>query len=378
MKKFLLILFAIIIIFIGIFGADYFSKIRRAGTDLDRAVVLITAEQYDASIEHLKNITSQYRYRVVRAPALWLLAETYEKIGNYGSSLETHRMLLTDERISAHNNWHIRSVIEVSKLFRNKLVSVTEDRSDATQKYIDTIRIKIALKEQFPPFSPLSERVLKSFFASGSSLYPLIIDNGTIMDELNTELGFLYLMAKKYKMAEEIFSGLDSNVARFGLARVYMDTGNYNRGMDILEELLAYNTTGKLSAYYLYNMYEYAEILFEKKLFNESIALYSNLVLNAPNSIYAEMASYKLATYYYGKGKTNDALQFIDKTMGNKRSEKDEDAYLLKGFIYYDNRDFVRALKIFNTFPKRFPESTKMKTAREWEAMCERSIKYLG
>ncbi len=206
----------------------------------------------------------------------------------------------------------------------------------------------------------------------------MIIDNDTIIDELNTELGFLYLKAQKYEMAEETFTGLDSNVAQFGLARVYIDTGNYKRGMDILENLLAHNTTGKLSAYYLYNLYEYAEILFEKKLFNESIALYKNLLLHAPNSIYAELASYKLATYYYGKGNYKDALQFIDKTMSNQRSEKDEDAYLLKGFIYYDDRDFVRALKVFNNFPKRFPESTKLNTARDWEEMCERSIKYLG
>jgi outer membrane protein assembly factor BamD (BamD/ComL family) len=51
---------------------------------------------------------------------------------------------------------------------------------------------------------------------------------------------------------------------------------------------------------------------------------------------------------------------------------------LLKGYLYYDARDYYRALKVFDSFKKRFPKSKNIQTAEEWKSMCERSVKYLG
>jgi len=63
--------------------------------------------------------------------------------------------------------------------------------------------------------------------------------------------------------------------------------------------------------------------------------------------------------------------------LSNGVAVSDEDALMLKGYIFYDRREFIRALKIFNEFIKRYPRSEKLSSAREWTAMCERSIKYL-
>jgi outer membrane protein assembly factor BamD (BamD/ComL family) len=68
----------------------------------------------------------------------------------------------------------------------------------------------------------------------------------------------------------------------------------------------------------------------------------------------------------------------IDKLLANGVSLKDPDALMMKGFIYYDKREFVRALKVFKEFIKRYPQSEMVPQAREWKAMTERSIKYIG
>ena len=46
--------------------------------------------------------------------------------------------------------------------------------------------------------------------------------------------------------------------------------------------------------------------------------------------------------------------------------------------MYYDSRNFIRALKTFDAFIKKYPGSGQVHKAREWKAMSERSIKYLG
>jgi len=96
------------------------------------------------------------------------------------------------------------------------------------------------------------------------------------------------------------------------------------------------------------------------------------------NSRYGELSSYKLSVYYYSRGDFKKAHRFVDTTLTNNVTLKDEDSYLLKGYLYYDARDYYRALKIFDSFATRFPQSRNIQTARAWKLMCERSVKYLG
>jgi tetratricopeptide (TPR) repeat protein len=112
--------------------------------------------------------------------------------------------------------------------------------------------------------------------------------------------------------------------------------------------------------------------------YNESIDIYLKIISLSHDSKYAEFSSYKLATYYYALGDYKNAHRYVDVTLTNKIILKDEDSYLLKGYIYYDVREYYRALKIFDDFPKRFPQSQMTQSAKEWKAMCERSIKYLS
>ncbi len=378
MRKFFLAIFAILLIAFGIYGLDYFSKLKQAKQDLSGAVLSLNERQYDDAVEKLKNIIASYPYSIVKAPALYLLADTYEKQNSYNTALETHRLLITHKQIPVTNDWLILSIIAVSKLYRSDLLPLSEGGEDAVYRYIGTIENTIDRKKEQLSLSPIFNWDERPFISLQNNLVSLKLDNKEILKYLDTELAFLYMKAGKYEEAAVIFSELHTNAARFGMAQIYFDKGNYRQGIDILKELTVYDTTGKINVLYLDKMFEYAELLFKMERYTESIDIYTKIISLSPDSKYAEFSSYKLATYYYASGDYKNAQRYVDTTLSNTITLKDEDSYLLKGYIYYDSREYYRALKVFEDFPKRFPQSQKTRSAKEWKAMCERSIKYLG
>ena len=94
----------------------------------------------------------------------------------------------------------------------------------------------------------------------------------------HSRLGLLYTVSGKYEEAAIIFSTLHTNAARFGMAQIYFDTGNYRQGIDILKELTVYDMTGKINVLYLDKMYEYAEQLFKMEHYKESIDIYMSKI----------------------------------------------------------------------------------------------------
>jgi tetratricopeptide (TPR) repeat protein len=378
MKKFLLVVLALILIVCGIYGIHNYSKLKQAKSDLSEAVLSVNEDQYDDAIEKLKTVIAAYPHSMVKAPALYLLADTYEKQERYAAAVETHRLLITHEHIPVNNDWLILSIIAVSKLYRNDLLPLSEGGDEAVYRYIHTIENAIDLKREQLSLSPLIQWDEKPFISLQNNLVSLKLDKNEILKYLETELAFLYIKAKRYEEAAIIFSELNTNAARFGMAQIYLENGKYRNGINLLKELTVYDTTGKINILYLDKMYEYAELLFEKEYYREAIDIYMKIISLSHNSKYGEFSSYKLSVYYYSSGDYKNAHRYVDTTMTNSVLLRDEDSYLLKGYMYYDVRDYYRALKIFDDFAKRFPQSQKVQTAREWKLMCERSIKYLG
>jgi tetratricopeptide (TPR) repeat protein len=378
MRKFLLVLLSLIFIFSGIYGTHYYYQLKHAKADLGRAVLSINEQKYEVAKESLKSIVAEYRYSLVKAPALFLLADIYEREGKYAAALEAHRILITHREIPPTNDWLLLSIIGVSKLYRSRYLPLSEGGEEAVESYIETLENAIDLKEEQISLSSLMGWDKTPLLSLQDNLVSLKLDNGEIIKFLKTELAFLYTMAHRYDDAVGIFKELRTNAALFGMAQIYFETGSYNRGIAALRELTVYDTSGKINALYLNRMYEYAEILFDKGHVNEALEIYKKIISLDHDSRYAEISSFKLAHYFYSEKKYSSALLYIDSTMTNTVPLKDEDAYLLKGYIYYDNREFYRALRVFDEFPRRFPKSPSVQTAIEWKKMCERTIKYIG
>lgn len=381
MKKAVLVVVALILIFTGLYGAYYFLNLKKAEALINAAIINISEAKYDRAIKDLKTAAATYNYAVVKAPALYLLAQTYQKKGTYTAAAEVHKSLISNQRLHRNNNWYIRSIISLSRLYRRGMVKASEQQTQALEKYITMIKEKIEERSKCLDSFVLGRYLGQSFNELISLNYNLHMKDLTdkeALRELQQELGLLYLETHNYDKAKLIFSRLDTPVSKWGLARVYIRTGEQEKGLSLLEDLLSYDSDGKIRSYYLSEAYQHAVRMYNDKKYSSAVDLFEKVVKYSSNGKYSELALLSLARYYYGKKMHSRTLSYVESILENTVALKDQQALLLKGYIYYEKTDYVRALKIFNEFIKKYPHSESIDVARKWKKMCERSIKYLN
>lgn len=386
MKKFLFLLFAMFLIFGGIYGAYYLINLEKAETLINRSIRYIQEENYKDATDLLNDVAVRFDYPVVKSPTLYLLAETYEREQDYKTAVAIHTTLITTERLTS-SNWSLKSIIAVSRIYRKNLIKSPMSQIEVLEKYIEVINDEIKAK-RWSTRTGLNrlisdlKRALQSMLLLNYNLNVSMPSDREILTELETELGFLYLQTERYDEAKRIFKDLKTTRAQFGLAQVYLQSGHgspeYEKGISLLEDLIQYDATGNILAYYLKELFSSAQYLYKKKRYSEAIVLFQKIVRHSQNTDYSELSLFYLAQYYYQIKNSSKALTYVDILLRNSIYTKDEEAWLLKGYIYYDRRDFVQALRVFNDFIKRFPKSKDVQLARQWKSMCERSIKYLG
>jgi len=382
MNKALILFLIFIFIFVGIYGTYYFLKLQKAEDSINESILNIKEGDYDDALNELKGVISNYDFKIVKAPAIYLLADTYEKSGKYISAIEAHQMLISDKRLSEAGNWYIRSIISLSKLYRKGVIETSKQKTETLKNYLNLMIERVKEERTKNTFNNSVEYNFKRLFNSFLKLnYDLAIKDVSydeLLIELETELGFIYLQEKKYGKAEDIFIRLNTPISKYGLAQVYLETDEEMKGIKLLWELIKYDTTGKIRSYYIGKSFEYAENKYREKKFAEAIGIFKNIIELTENSEYAELSLYYIATYYYNKNNPAVSMKYLNRILLNSVKSKDEKAQLLKGYIYYDRREFIKALKVFRDFIKKYPYSGHLRTAQEWKSMCERNIKYLG
>jgi tetratricopeptide (TPR) repeat protein len=382
LKKGLLLILILIFIFVGIYGISYFLKLQRAEQKVNEAIVHIAENDYRKAIDQLKNVISTYEYPVVKAPAMFLLGEAFERNGDFENAIETHQNLIADSSLVQTGNWYVQSVISLSRLYRQGVSTITSQKTELLEKYlsstIETIKEKRRIQERGESVEDELRKLLHALKILNFTLMVEDISYEELLVDLNTELGLLNIQKKEYKKAEDILLKLETPLARFGLARLYLETGEEMKGIKLLEQLLQYDNTGKIKSYYITSVFHYAENLYNSKKYTEAIPLFKTVASLDKNSELSELSLFYVAKYYYTEKKYTTSLSYIDSILSNSVLTKDEEALLLKGYIYYDRQEFLLALKVFHNFLKTYPYSERSKTAYEWKALCERTLKYLG
>ena len=99
MKKALVIFLAIVMVFGGVYGVYHFSRLHQAEKEMNRAILSINEGENIEEIDIIKEVLSEYRYRVVQAPALYLLAGAYVRTGAYRSAEKSYSVMLSIEII---------------------------------------------------------------------------------------------------------------------------------------------------------------------------------------------------------------------------------------------------------------------------------------
>jgi tetratricopeptide (TPR) repeat protein len=377
-----LILLILIFIFAGIYGTSHFLKLQKAEDAINDAVIEISEGNYRKAISGLKDVISIYDIKIVKAPAIYLLGETYEKTGEYNKAIEAHQNLISDRELTEAGNWYIQSVISLSRLYRQGVSNVSPQKTEIVENslisMIEKVKEETQTQESIETFGSEVKRLLNALVNINYNLAIQDLSYDELLVDLQTELGFIYLQKKEYERAEDILIKLESPTAKFGLAQIYLESGNERKGLALLEDVIKYDNTSKIQSYYIKKAFNYAENLYTEGKFTESIEIFKRIIELEDRSEYAESSLYYIAKYYYNLKNSTSSLKYINSILSNSIRTKDEEAQLLKGYIYYDRRDYIGALKIFHDFLKKYPYSERAKTAHEWKSMCERSIKYLG
>lgn len=382
MKKFALILAAFVLICSGLFGAYYFFQVYRAGQEIRTALVYLQEENYTQALDTLRRTIGRYTYEPVQEASRYLIAESYRREGSYQAAVNSYRELLHDKAATEGSYWRIKALISLSQLYRNVSLAAPQRRARVLEVLKEEVyRLLVVEKGRYDVFPRQGRRWWKSLvyavMLNGEYVSRLQLNHGILVVELRTELGYLSLETGELERAERHLAGIETPRARFGLARVYLESGPYEQGLHVLEALIPRDRTGKVYDFYQDQALKTAHALHDQCKTAQALALYER-VLDRGDGRYQDLAGYRLARHYYREKKYSTALGYLDRVLANDVDLMDEQATLMKGYLLYDQREYVQALQTFNRFISRYPNSGQLPAAREWKEMCERVIRYYG
>lgn len=382
MKKAILIIVSLILIFSGIYGTYYFSRIQSAEDSINSAILELKSGNYDKATVILKNVIANYDYCIVRFPSLYLTGRTFEEKKNYKSALAAYKEILLSEKEGIlSGNWKYLALISVSRLYRNNLVQASETQKTILEKYI--IKVKKGIEEKLKQEKESkATKTLKNFYKNILTLnYSLNIKDKTleeILIDLETELGFLYIATGDLKSAQSILSNLNNFDAKYGLSTVLYKLGKKEEAIKLLESIMDEDATGKIKKEYIEKSYNYAVNLYKNKNYTRALKYFKKISGYKEFPEYYENSLYYIGNYYFSKGNLSSALYYFKKIISNSYNIKDEEGTFNIGLIYYDKKDYIHAYKTFREFIKSYPRSKKINDAKSWMDICERSIKYFN
>jgi len=384
MKKAILVFLALLLIGGGLYGTNYFLKLNTAETMINQSIHDLEEGKYDNAESKLKQIISQFNSELILAPAYYLLGQVYTEQGLYSQALNMYNEIITNRIFVNQKLWKYQALISISRLYRRKMIETSEQMISDFKEYIVEL-----LEEREEKSNKTLSIGQGNFYEKIYSFFQAILSftfrpnlnipsEEILLQTLKTELGYMYLENHEYQAARKMFLLVDNQLARLGLARIYLETGEKDKGLLILEELKDYDSSGKIKALYVKEAFFYAENLYRSKKYTQAEEIFKKVFETVPNSDLADQALYYIALYHYDQKDYVSALKYIDHIMLNSSGLRNEDAQLLKGYINYHTRDFKSALRAFNQFINMFPYSRNIKKAYEWKMLCERAIKYLN
>jgi len=382
MKKAILIIISIALIFSGVYGTYYFSRIQNAEDLINSAILELKSGNYNKAINILKNVISNYNYSIVRLPSLYILGKCFEKEKNYKSALAAYKELLLEKKESVINgNWKYLALISVSRIYRNNLVPVSESQKTVLEKYIKVVKngIKEKLKQER---KTEINKSIKSFYKNILTLnYSINVKDKNLKEiliDLETELGLLYLATGNLTMAQNVLSNLDNFEAKHALAVVLFKLGKEEEGLNLLSTLIDYDPTGKIRKEYIEKAYQYAVYLYKNRNYNKAIKYFKKIIKYKGFPVYYENSLFYISNYYFDNHNYKSALIYLKDIISNRYNFKDEDALFKIGLIYYDEKKYIHAYKIFREFVRKYPNSKRINEVKSWMDICERNIKYFN
>ncbi|MDD5409572.1 MAG: tetratricopeptide repeat protein [Candidatus Omnitrophica bacterium] len=183
------------------------------------------------------------------------------------------------------------------------------------------------------------------------------------------DLGWAYLKLKRYKEAEDIFSGLkqenlekpNRQVWLLGRAIVLMETNRLNQAKKIYEELLALSGDPQVIIQALMGK---ADALFSLADYPQASETYRQALakINLKDSSISQLAdklNYSLGKSLLNEGKAKEAIEKFQKVVDSGSDESFKINSLCQiGDAYLEEANYKKAEEAYNLFLKEYPDSS--------------------
>ncbi|MCX7821504.1 MAG: tetratricopeptide repeat protein [Brevinematales bacterium] len=197
-------------------------------------------------------------------------------------------------------------------------------------------------------------------------------------DYIYIGLGYQNIYSKIYDEAIKCFLRVQNEEGFKGLARAYIEKGDYEKAIENYLKFFSIADKNNLSyesvkkAFLKQTLY-YADKLYEAK--NQSFTNYYKILSdNFSEEIEGEISMVKLAGFYINKKEYNEAIKYLEKALSNKINDKDEEATYLLAQLYYAKGNKSKSYQIFNSFLQKYPLSSRISEIKEWISLLKKEI----
>ena len=159
----------------------------------------------------------------------------------------------------------------------------------------------------------------------------------------------------------------------FTIGFIRFQEGNYKEAIDDYRNVLLIYKNSSLAPVVYYSI---GDAFFNQEMYDSAIVNYQNVLIKYPSSDYVFDAVNGIQYSYVAMGKPGDAVNLIDRFIGQNPNLKFSDQiYFKKGEIYYSQRDYQNAKASYQEFIAKYPNSTYVAEAYYWLGKCSQNLK---
>ena len=350
--KLLLILIIISLIILGALGSVYYfthSKVRLLYVEAKEHFNLGSTSDIRKGIQRFRVLAERYPRSKYAPRALYQIGYGYELL--YKKTKDENKLDIA-----------IKEYYRVYKDYKN---SVSAENSLYQIAHINY------LKREYEEAQEKLDYILSEYI--DTSLKP----------QIYTKKGMIYLEIGEYRKALAYFNHketLNEDMSFIGKAKCYFKLGEYEKGINALEDLLRYRPTSNYKQeavkLFLDKCYTLAKKLASEKDYRRSNFLYDKIIELFPDNKLVENALYWKGENYYDQRKYYQGIGQFKKVLDNKLIHKDDAAYFKLGMCYFEDDKFEEALKNFQQIINYYPNSPHFERAKNWKRQSLREIKY--
>lgn len=286
-----------------------------------------------------------------------------EFISNYPESQYKNEVLILASKFFFQNKEYKKS--------EKYIYIILSDNKLINNVYVEAANILGKIKNEYEIFDPVVVNYLENAYYKADP---------KLQSEININLGYQYLYKKDYKTAINYFSRNNDENSYIGLARVYIEMGNYPDAIEIYKkyfELFPYSEKyEKVKKAFLKQCFYYSKFLKDAKKYEMSILYFLTIVNTFPNEDYSDIALYEISDIYYINKDYNNALDFLNKVLVNQNTYYDEQALYKKAIVMYEISKKRESLQLFKKFKELYPASSLIKNVDDWIEIISKDLIY--